>query len=174
MPTRRLPKPKEKNPGPPARGWSRSKMASPASSCGPANWPWSTSIQKDAEGKEVTVYTTADGVVFTFDPFVALVDESRWFDPNSEEVPGAGRAVAHITLNGIECKTGLQIIYEAPKSTPLPNGLRLPASANAIFLSWPMSSPAMAPGPVVDMHRGVSQHTNGFYNVSWPGTRSTA
>jgi len=120
----------------------------------------------DAEGKEVTIYTTADGVEYGFDPFVALVDEQPvLFDPNSADVPVQGAPLAHVTLNGIECKTGLQIIFEEAQSRTIAEWAEIAGIRERDIIELAAEFTSHGTKACADIHRGVSQHTNGFYNV---------
>jgi anaerobic selenocysteine-containing dehydrogenase len=120
----------------------------------------------DADGKEVAIYTTADGVEYGFDPFVALVDEQPvLFDPNSADVPVAGAPLAAVTLKGIECKTGLQIIFEEAQSRTLAEWAEIAGISERDIVQLAAEFTSHGTKACVDIHRGVSQHTNGFYNV---------
>ncbi len=120
----------------------------------------------DAEGKEITVYTTADGVQFPFDPFVALVDgQPVPFDPNSTDVPVVGEPLAHVTINGVECKTGLQIIFEEAQSRTIEEWAEIAGIQASDIIELAAEFTSHGTKACVDIHRGVSQHTNGFYNV---------
>jgi tetrathionate reductase subunit A len=124
------------------------------------------SKETNSEGKEVDVYTTATGETFSFDPFVVLSgDEPLAFDPNSDAVPAWGTPMARVTLNGIECKTGLQIIYEASKQHTLPKWADIAGIRERDMLELADEFTRHGNKACVDLHRGVSQHTNGFYNV---------
>ncbi len=120
----------------------------------------------DADGKEVAVYTTADGVEYGFDPFVALVDEQPvLFDPNSADVPVQGAPLAHVTLNGIECKTGLQVIFEEAQSRTIAEWAEIAGIKESDIIELAAEFTSYGNKACADIHRGVSQHTNGFYNV---------
>jgi tetrathionate reductase subunit A len=119
-----------------------------------------------SEGKDVAVYTMATGKKFSFDPFVVLSgDEPVAFDPNSDETPVQGAPLAEVTLNGIHCKTGLQIIYEASKEQTLSQWAEIAGIKESDILDLAYEFTRHGNKACVDMHRGVSQHTNGFYNV---------
>jgi anaerobic selenocysteine-containing dehydrogenase len=120
----------------------------------------------DAEGKEATIYTTPDGVEYGFDPFVALVDEQpALFDPNNADIPVQGAPLASVTLNGIECKTGLQIIYEEAQSHTVAEWAEIAGISENDILELATEFTSHGTKACADIHRGVSQHTNGFYNV---------
>jgi tetrathionate reductase subunit A len=122
--------------------------------------------QTDSEGKETSLYTTPEGKTFNFDPFVVLSgDEPFPFDPNNDEDPVQGSPMGHVTLNGIECKTGLQIIYEASKEHTISEWADIAGIKERDIIELADEFTRHGNKACVDMHRGVSQHTNGFYNV---------
>jgi tetrathionate reductase subunit A len=129
----------------------------------------SVSKETDGEGKEISTYTTAGGETFPFDPFVVLSgDELVPFDPNSDEQPVQGSPLGGITLNGIECKTGLQIIYEASREQSISEWAEIAGIRERDIIELADEFTRHGNKACVDLHRGVSQHTNGFYNVlSW-------
>jgi tetrathionate reductase subunit A len=69
------------------------------------------------------------------------------------------------TLNGIRVKTGLQLLYEeaAKKSVSEWAAIAGVHAADVVALASEFTSHGKK--AVVEIHRGVSQHTNGFYNV---------
>jgi tetrathionate reductase subunit A len=122
--------------------------------------------QTDSEGKETSLYTNAEGKTFNFDPFVVLSgDEPIPFDPNNDEDPIQGSPMGHVTLNGIECKTGLHIIYEASKEHTISEWADIAGIKERDIVELADEFTRHGNKACVDMHRGVSQHTNGFYNV---------
>lgn len=124
------------------------------------------SKETDSEGKEVKVYTASDGATFSFDPFVALVDgELLPFDPNSKEQPVWGEPFGHVSFNGLELKTGMQIIFEESQKNSLPEWAQIAGISEQQIVDLAREFTSYGPQAVVDIHRGVSQHTNGFYNV---------
>src|SRR3990170_973329 len=100
------------------------------------------------------------------DRFVAMKDgEPVNFDPYDTSTAVKGELFVDATLNGIHVKSGLQVLSEEAKSRSLEQWAEIcGVSANDIeevakeFTSHGKKAAA-------DIHRGVSQHTNGFYNV---------
>jgi len=124
---------------------------------------------KDKDGNEITVYRTADGVEYPFDPFVVLTDgQPVPFDPNSQDVPARGEPLAQATLNGIECKSGLQLIYEAAQEHTTAEWAEIAGVRERDILDLAVEFTSHGTRAVADLHRGPSQHTNGFYNnLAW-------
>ncbi|MBP6472518.1 MAG: molybdopterin-dependent oxidoreductase [Chloroflexi bacterium] len=125
-----------------------------------------TRTETDAEGKEITIYTDPDGVDYAFDPFVALADgEPVLFDPNSTEVPAYGDPFVDATLNGVAVKSGLQIIYEEATSRTIAEWAEIAGISEQDVVILAREFTSHGTRACADLHRGVSQHTNGFYNV---------
>lgn len=122
--------------------------------------------KQDADGKEVTIYTDASKVEYIFDPLVVLVDgEPVPFDPNSADAPVRGEPLAHVTLNEIECKTGLQVIYEASQEHSIAEWAEIAGLRERDIVTLAAEFTSHGTRAVADLHRGASQHTNGFYTV---------
>jgi tetrathionate reductase subunit A len=120
----------------------------------------------DADGKEFKIFTTADGSVYKFDPFVALKDgEPVLFDPNSSDKPTWGEPFAQVTLNGIDCKTGLQIILEEAQKYTIEEWADTAGISAKDIIELADEFTSHGPRAAADLHRGVSQHTNGFYSI---------
>ncbi len=125
-----------------------------------------TRSETNADGKEVTIYTGPDGTDYAFDPFVVLADgEPVLFDPNSKEVPAYGEPFVDTTLNGIAVKSGLQIIYEEAASRTIAEWAEIAGILERDIIELAREFTSHGTRACADLHRGVSQHTNGFYNV---------
>ncbi|GIV17894.1 MAG: molybdopterin oxidoreductase [Armatimonadota bacterium] len=86
-------------------------------------------------------------------------------DPNDEKNAVTGDLFVDTELNGIRVKSALQIIAEAANARSLEEWAQLcgiPASEIATVAEELAQHGKKG---VVDVHRGVAQHTNGFYNV---------
>lgn len=125
-----------------------------------------TRTETNDDGKEVTIYTDPAGVDYPFDPFVVLADgEPVFFDPNSTEAPAYGEPFVDTTLNGITVKSGLQIIYEEATSHTIAEWAEIAGINEQDILALAREFTSHGTRACADLHRGVSQHTNGFYNV---------
>jgi anaerobic selenocysteine-containing dehydrogenase len=125
------------------------------------------SVETDAEGKEIKVYTTLDGGKFAFDPFIALVEgKPTPFDPNdAEAVPVMGDVFVHSRVGDHEVKTGLQLIAEEAQSRSLAEWAEIAGVSEADIVELAVEFTSHGTRAVADLHRGVSQHTNGFYTI---------
>lgn len=124
----------------------------------------------EKEGKKVTVYTVGSQE-YGFDPLVALVEgKPVAFNPNDDKTAVVGDLFIDTSLNGpdgkaMRVKSGLQIIKESADKMTIQQyateaGLK---AEDIIFMAREFT--AHGKRAVADIHRGVSQHTNGFYNV---------
>ncbi|MCS6872137.1 MAG: molybdopterin-dependent oxidoreductase [Anaerolineae bacterium] len=125
--------------------------------------------EQDKDGKEVTVYVTEDGVKFKFDPFVALVDgKPTPVDPNSTELPVYGDLFVDTTLQNakgetITVKSGLQIIRESAFEKTIEEYAAIADIQPSDIIELAREFTSYGTQAVIDIHRGASQHTNGFY-----------
>ncbi|MCW5853552.1 MAG: molybdopterin-dependent oxidoreductase [Anaerolineae bacterium] len=126
--------------------------------------------EAEKDGKKVTVYTV-EGRDYTFDPVVALVDgKPVAFDPNDEKTAVVGDLFVDTSLSApdsksVRVKSGLQLLKESAEQMTIEAyaaeaGLK---ASDIVELAREFTSHGKK--AVVDIHRGVSQHTNGFYNV---------
>ncbi len=120
------------------------------------------------EGKEVTVYMGANEREYAFDPFVVLSIEGNPvpFDPNSSDTPAYGEPfVTERTINGVTLKSGLQLIYEEATSRNMDEWAEITGLNKQDIVEVAREFTSHGTRACADLHRGVSQHTNGFYNV---------
>jgi tetrathionate reductase subunit A len=125
-----------------------------------------TRTETNDENKEVTIYTGPDGTDYTFDPLVVVSGNAPiLFDPNSTEVPAYGEPFVDTTLNGITVKSGLQIILEEAQRYNVEEWARIAGIKARDVVQLAREFTSHGTRACADLHRGVSQHTNGFYNV---------
>jgi len=126
----------------------------------------STSAKRtNAEGKEVTVFL-AGGKEYAFDPLVALVDgQPRLFDPNGEDDPLEGELLVDTRLGEIAVKSGFQLLKEAAEEHTVEEYADVAGLDPEDLVDLAREFTSHGKKAVADIHRGVSQHTNGFYNV---------
>lgn len=118
--------------------------------------------------KEVRPLSTDPDKTYEFDYFVALVDGVPTpVDPYATDpaLAVSGDLLVDTTVEGIAVKSGLQVIYESANEHTAEEwadicGLNANDIAEVAFEFTNHGKRAVA-----DIHRGVSQHTNGFYNV---------
>jgi tetrathionate reductase subunit A len=126
--------------------------------------------KKDKDGKEETTFAVKKGATYAFDPPVVLVGgKPVLFDPNDEKAPPVqGDLLVSTSINGLELKSGLQIIAEAAQSKPVKEWAQIAGVAEADIVDLSREFTSHGTRAVADIHRGPSQHTNGFYNnMAW-------
>lgn len=123
--------------------------------------------ETNKEGKEVTVYTTAKGAKFPFDPFVALVDgQPTPFDPNNAEAAAVmGDLFVDTKVGDHQVKTGLQLIAEEARSRTIAQWAEIAGVRERDIVELAQEFTSHGTKAVADLHRGASQHTNGFYTI---------
>ncbi|HXH21596.1 MAG TPA: molybdopterin-dependent oxidoreductase [Dehalococcoidia bacterium] len=110
---------------------------------------------------------TSDGKVWEFDPFVVLRGgQPVAFDPNDSKEAVVGDLFVDGVVGGVRVKSSLQLLREEALSRTSEQwaeitGLRAKDLEEVAFEFTSHGKRAAA-----DIHRGVSQHTNGFYNCS--------
>jgi len=110
--------------------------------------------------------TTADGKKWEFDPFVAVVDgKPVAFDPNDEKTALVAEPMAIDEVGGIQVKSSLRLLYESAPSKTIEEWAEICGIKPETIVSLAREFTSHGKRAVADPHRGVSQHTNGFYNV---------
>ncbi|XWX02465.1 molybdopterin dinucleotide binding domain-containing protein [Aggregatilineales bacterium SYSU G02658] len=105
---------------------------------------------------------------FKFDYFVALVDgQPVAVDPNAEGAENAvfGDLLVDTEIEGIRVKSGLQIIADSANEKTLAEWAEICGVRAQDLETVAREFTSHGKRAVADIHRGVSQHTNGFYNV---------
>ncbi|MCX7838510.1 MAG: molybdopterin-dependent oxidoreductase [Anaerolineae bacterium] len=124
--------------------------------------------EEEKDGKKTTVFVSLDGKQsFTFDPFVVLDSKGNPvpFDPNDTKNVVEGELFVDTKIGDIAVKSALQILFESSKQKTLQEwadiaGVRVKDLEEIAF-----EFTSYGKNVAVDIHRGVSQHTNGYYNV---------
>jgi tetrathionate reductase subunit A len=127
-------------------------------------------VKKDKDGKEEVSFVVKGGAKHAFDPLVALVGgKPVAFDPNDEKAPAVqGDLLVATTIAGLELKSGLELIAEAAQAKPIADWAQLAGVAEKDIVELAREFTSHGTKAVADIHRGPSQHTNGFYNnLSW-------
>jgi anaerobic selenocysteine-containing dehydrogenase len=131
-------------------------------------------VEKKEEKKDTTTivtYVATDGTVFTTDPFVVLDADGQpvLFDPNDDTTPVvAGQLLVDTTVGEFAVKSSLQILYESASKHTLDEWAEIAGVRAKDLETLAREFTSYGKNACVDIHRGVSQHTNGYYNViSW-------
>ncbi|MFZ5587868.1 MAG: molybdopterin-dependent oxidoreductase [Thermodesulfobacteriota bacterium] len=101
-----------------------------------------------------------------FDPFLVWSgDKTVAFDPNDDQNPVTGELLVSREINGIKVKSVLQIYQEAAAARSLKEWAELAGLDPADIAEVAREFTSHGKRAAADLHRGVSQHTGGFYNV---------
>jgi anaerobic selenocysteine-containing dehydrogenase len=132
----------------------------------------------EVDGKKVVTYETVPAsaeeapVVYATDPFVVLDADGNpvMFDPNDAErsVVAGQLFVENAVVGEFTVKSGLQILKESANAKTVEEWSEICGIRVKDLESLAFEFTSHGKNACVDIHRGVSQHTNGYYNViSW-------
>jgi anaerobic selenocysteine-containing dehydrogenase len=109
---------------------------------------------------------TGEETLYEFDPFLVWKDgKAVPFDPYSEKAPIEGELLVKTEINGIPVKSGLQILWETASAKTVEEWAALAGIKPQDIVELAREFTSHGKRAVADIHRGVSQHTNGFYQV---------
>lgn len=107
-----------------------------------------------------------DGGEWDFDPFiVSRAGNFIGFDPNHENEPVEGDLLVDTDVKGIRVKSVLQIYRDTAASKNLAAWADAAGVQESDIVDLAHEFTSHGKRAVADVHRGVSQHTSGFYNV---------
>lgn len=156
-----------------------------ATKAGNTTWteaPWLIKLDKDGKPttflraseiglmeKETRPMVSNPEKTYDFDYFVVLVDGNPVaFDPYAEEEDQAVAGdlfVENVQLGEFMVKSSLQIIAESSREKTIEEWADLCGLNAADLVTLAQEFTNHGKKACADIHRGVSQHTNGFYNV---------
>ncbi len=138
----------------------------------PGKWLYGSDIGLAAIKKKEKIGEKEDEV--EMDPVVAFVEgKPVAFDPYDETVPVVGDLFVSATLKGkdgkdINVKSAMQLVKEESEKKSIKEWAEMCGAKEEDITAIAAEFTSHGKKAVVDVHRGVSQHTNGFYNVgSW-------
>ena len=109
---------------------------------------------------------TKDGKTYANDKFVVFKNgQPIEVDPNDEKTAVYGDLFVDTEINGIKVKSVMQLLYEEAKVRTIAEWAIEAGTEAAVVEELAKEFTSHGKKAVVDIHRGVSQHTNGFYNV---------
>ena len=112
-------------------------------------------IRKDSKDEE-----------YEFDYFVVLRGgKPIAVDPEGEENAVVGDVLADTTVGGVRVKSGLQLLYESASEHTVEEWAEICGLPADDVLALAREFTSHGKKAAADIHRGVSQHTNGYYNV---------
>jgi len=113
---------------------------------------------------------TADGKsTYKFDGFVVLKDgQPVVVDANDKENPVEGDLLATVELNGVKLKTALQVLLDEASTRTIEEWAKIAGLRANDIVEIAREFTSHGKKASIDIHRGVSQHTNGLYAcTSW-------
>lgn len=117
-----------------------------------------------AEPKKVV---DKDGKEHTLEFLVVMKDGKPIpFDPNDDKNPVYGDLFVDTEINGIKVKSALQILKESAEKHTFEEWARICDVDPKLIEAVANELTKYGKKAAVDVHRGVAQHTNGFYNVT--------
>jgi tetrathionate reductase subunit A len=121
-------------------------------------------VQKD--GKDVTVYVDANGVEFPGDTPIALVGgvPTPIDVLNPEAAPVVGDLFVSRKVGEFQVKDGMQILLESAQEHTITEWAEIADVKESDILELAAEFTSHGRKAAADIHRGPSQHTNGFYN----------
>jgi tetrathionate reductase subunit A len=168
----------------------RAANAAAASAAGEDSWTNSTWLVTVKDGKPGALVragdTTVDGMPlraaeertytdpssgedkpYTEPFFIAMVDgQPVAVDPNDESDPVVGDLFVDTTLpDGTHVKSGLQVLLESAQEHSVAEWADIAGVTEGALVEVATELTSHGKKAGVDIHRGVAQHTNGFYNV---------
>ncbi|MBI3959731.1 MAG: molybdopterin-dependent oxidoreductase, partial [Chloroflexi bacterium] len=122
-------------------------------------------------GLEVVEREKADGSgAWKFDPFIVMKEgELVPFDPNDSENPAEGDLLVDAEVEGkegkIAVKSALQALYDSANEHTVEEWAAIAGVSERDLREIAQEFTSHGRKACADIHRGVSQHTNGYYNV---------
>jgi anaerobic selenocysteine-containing dehydrogenase len=107
-----------------------------------------------------------DGETWLFDPFiVSVAGKLTPFDPNDEKIAVEGDLLVDAAVKDIKFKSVLQIYREAAAKKSVAAWAKTAGIEEQDIIDLASEFTSHGKRAAVDIHRGVSQQTSGFYNV---------
>jgi anaerobic selenocysteine-containing dehydrogenase/Ni/Fe-hydrogenase subunit HybB-like protein len=140
------------------------------------NASWLVHAEGENEGKlvrasevglgEVEERLDAKGKPYEYDRFVVLVGgKPVAVDPGDEENAVVGDLMVNATVAGARVKSGFRLLAESARSRTLAEWSRITGIGVDDIVELAREFTSHGKKAAADIHRGVSQHTNGYSNV---------
>jgi anaerobic selenocysteine-containing dehydrogenase len=108
-----------------------------------------------------------DGKEHDFEYLVAMKEgKPVAVDPNDDKNPMTGDLLVSGEIQGIKVKSALQVVADAANAKSMEEWARICGIGAKEIEETARELTSFGKRAVVDVHRGVAQHTNGFYNVT--------
>lgn len=130
-----------------------------------SNGAWLVKMRSDGSGAGF-VRATELGLEGDADTFACLRDgKPVAFKSDSTTSAAEGDLFVDTTINGIRLKSGLQILLDEARQKTIDEWAQTCGLKASDIIALAQEFTSHGKRAVVEIHRGVSQHTNGFYNV---------
>jgi len=153
-----------------------------ATADGEPSWSNASWLVKMVDGKPTTfvraselglptekrTFKAADGkdTEYTYDPVVVLKDGKPVpFDPNDTKTAVEGDLLVSTQIGAVQVKSALQVLADEASSRSIADWAKICGIKEADIIALAKEFTSHGKKAVADIHRGVSQHTNGFFNV---------
>ncbi len=111
--------------------------------------------------------TDKEGKEHDFEYLVCLKDgKPVAVDPNDEKNAVSGDLLVDTEIQGMKVKSALQVIADSANSKTMPEWSKICGISVKDMEAVAQELTSHGKKAVVDVHRGIAQHTNGFYNVT--------
>ena len=112
-------------------------------------------IRKDSKDKE-----------YEFDYFVALKNGKPVpVDPEDDKTAVVADVLVDTQIKGVKVKSGLQLLHDSAREHTLEEWAKICDADPDDIVALAREFTSHGRKAAADIHRGVSQHTNGYYNV---------
>jgi len=129
-------------------------------------WTNACWLVKIKEGKPEAFLRAKELGLTEEDRFVVLQDgKPVAFDPYDTANPVKGDLLVDTEVQGIKVKSSLQVLWESASSKSLEEWSQICDISVNDIVELAKEFTSHGKKAAADIHRGVSQHTNGFYNV---------
>ncbi len=124
-------------------------------------------VDTEVDGKKVSNWVASGGAKYTTNPFVGLGTDGNpvLFDPNDSKNVAVGQPLVSTSVTGIQVKSGLQVLFESSREKSIDEWAEIAGLDPAAIIELATEFTSHGKNAAFDIHRGVSQHTNGYYNV---------
>jgi tetrathionate reductase subunit A len=131
-----------------------------------SNAPWLVKIE---DGRPTRFLRASEAGLPGGDIFVVVKDgRPLAVDPYDARTAVEGDLLIDTFVNGIRVKSAMQLLYEESRSRAIAGWAALAGIKAEDIVELAREFTSHGKRAVVDLHRGASQHTNGFYNcLAW-------
>lgn len=152
-----------------------------AKAAGEATWTnasWLVRLEKDGKpGKFLRAHEIGlapaekrkgkDGKEYAFEYLVAMQDgKPVAVDPNDEKTAVSGDLFVTAEIKGVKVKSALQVVQESANAKSMAEWSKICGISVKDIEQTAAELAQYGKKACVDVHRGIAQHTNGFYNVT--------